>query len=308
MAGDPLERLTNLVARLVHSPRPLTQSEIVAEVPGYTPGEAGRRAFERDKRLLRDQGVPLHEEAGRYSISPDEFFLPELDLTDEERAALAISIAAVPVGAHAAYDALGKLGGFGVGALSTGVADALPHADLEELPALPLLHAAARRRAVVEFSYRGDARAVEPYGVLFFERFWYLAGFDLGRQGPRRFRVDRIDGEVTVGPAGAFERPADLDVKSMLPELEWRSAVDEGVDALVAVDRVVAGKVVAELGETARVREDADGRTVLRMRVSNRALFRSWLLALLDHAEVLEPPALRGEIVEWLTAIARTDA
>lgn len=308
MPGDPLERLTNLVARLVHSSRPLSQAEIVAEVPGYSPGEAGRRAFERDKRMLRDQGVPLREEDGRYSIPSEEFFLPDLDLNDDERSALAVAIAAVPVGGGAANDAIGKLGGLGAlsgaSGVGGGVLDAVPHADLEAVPALSLLHGAARRRALVEFSYLGAERSVEPYAVFFFERYWYLFGYDRTRSGQRTFRVDRIEDGVTVGDAGSFDRPDDLDVAAELPRREWRSLVDEPVEATVALDPVVAGKVLAEVGSAAQSHEGADGRTLLRMQVTNRALFRSWLLGLLDHAEVTAPADLRAEVTEWLRAVA----
>jgi predicted DNA-binding transcriptional regulator YafY len=300
--GDPLERLTNLVARLVHAKLPLSQAEIVDEVPGYAPGEAGRRAFERDKRVLRDQGVPLREDKGRYWIPPEEFFLPDLDLTAEERSALAIAIAAAPVGGGAAQDAIGKLGGFdGIGGSTF---DALPHADLEEVPALAVLHGAARRRALAEFDYGGARRTVEPYALLFWDRFWYLFCLDRTRRAQRTFRVDRIEGSVAVGEPDSFVRPADLDVTMARPRHMWRSEVDEPVDVVVALDPVVAGSVVAEVGTAGTSSEGKDGTTLLRMQVSNRALFRSWLLKLLEHAEVVEPPDLRAEMVDWLAAMA----
>ena len=34
----------------------------------------------------------------------------------------------------------------------------------------------------------------------------------------------------------------------------------------------------------------------------NRDAFRTWVLDLLDHAEVLGPPELRDDIVEWLAS------
>jgi predicted DNA-binding transcriptional regulator YafY len=40
------------------------------------------------------------------------------------------------------------------------------------------------------------------------------------------------------------------------------------------------------------------------MTVVNRPAFRSWVLGLLDHAEVLEPAELRQEVVGWLEEIA----
>ena len=61
---DRLERLTDLVLVLLHARRPLTLEEIAQEVPGYPEGhEARRQAFERDKRLLREEGIPVLTEA-----------------------------------------------------------------------------------------------------------------------------------------------------------------------------------------------------------------------------------------------------
>jgi proteasome accessory factor C len=41
--------------------------------------------------------------------------------------------------------------------------------------------------------------------------------------------------------------------------------------------------------------------------VSSFASIRSWVLGLADHATVLEPPACRDELVEWLTALTETE-
>jgi len=57
---DRLERVTDLVLVLLNTPHPLTLESIAFQVPGY-PEEHGakRQAFERDKRLLRDEGIPV---------------------------------------------------------------------------------------------------------------------------------------------------------------------------------------------------------------------------------------------------------
>src|SRR5580658_3917497 len=92
---DPLERLTDLVLVLLNAERPLTLEQIAAEVPGYPSGKtACRQMFERDKRLLRSEGIPvLTESVGgkeqyAYRIDPDALYLPDLGLTADEQAAL----------------------------------------------------------------------------------------------------------------------------------------------------------------------------------------------------------------------------
>ena len=59
-AVDRVERLTNLLALLLETPRPLTLVEISGELEGqYAGKESTRRAaFERDKAALREIGVP----------------------------------------------------------------------------------------------------------------------------------------------------------------------------------------------------------------------------------------------------------
>ncbi len=64
MAGparlDRLERVTDLVLVLLNTEQPLTLDAIALQVPGYPEEHSARRqAFERDKRLLRDEGIPV---------------------------------------------------------------------------------------------------------------------------------------------------------------------------------------------------------------------------------------------------------
>jgi hypothetical protein len=47
---------------------------------------------------------------------------------------------------------------------------------------------------------------------------------------------------------------------------------------------------------------------VVTLPVVNRAAFRSWVVDLLDHAEVLSPPELRADMVAWLDAVARPNS
>lgn len=298
--------MTNLVTFLLHTRRPVSQQEVLEQVPGYPPGEAARRqAFERDKRVLREEGVPLSEENGLYRIRPQDYYLPELDLAPDERVALTVALAAVSVSPEQGRTALRKLGGAEVGgAIGDGtVPVAARLVDLPALPALPLLHAAIRDRAVVRFGYRGAPRRVEPHGLLFRDGYWYLAGRDLDRAAPRNFRVDRMEGAVEAEAAGSFV-PPDFEPGQALPRQPWLAGAEDTVTAVVAVDAVLAGKLCAELGEVAVREQRPDGSTLFAFPVTNRAAFRGWLLGLGRHAEVLDPPELRAEVVAWLEALA----
>lgn len=303
MAVDRLERLTNLVAFLAHAPRPVTFADIVESVPGYEGEKATvRRAFERDKALLRDEtGIAITVEHERYSIRHEDLYLPQLDLDDAERVALAIAVAAVPV--SEGRRALRNLGGVeGAGLASAAVV----RADIEEVPSLPLLHAATRNRSVVSFTYGENRRSVEPYGVLFRDGNWYLHGFDRDRGDTRTFRLDRFAGELEVGPPATFERPPQVDLSAAMPKEPWLIGGSDELVARVRVDAVQAGKVAAEVGADRVVERAEDGGVVLELTVTNRSAFLTWLLGLLDHAEVLEPQELRDEVVLWLQAMVAT--
>ena len=312
MADDRFERLANLVTYLLDAGERgrtgTTFAEIVEAIPGYPEGDdARRRAFERDKKLLRDEDIPLVEVEGRYWIPPDEYYLPDLALTESEQLALQLAVAAVPVAGDQGGAAVQKLTlGSDVGsALGGGALAGAPlTADLDEHPLLPSLHGAIRRRATVTFTHRGTERTVEPSLLFFREGNWYLFGFDRLRSAERNFRVDRIEGDVAVGAAGSFERRRAA--TEAMPREPWLygGATDEPEVAVVRVDAVLAAKAVADAGASATVARADDGSVTLTMPVKQRAPFRAWVLGMLDHAEVVGPPALRDDVVAWLRAVA----
>jgi proteasome accessory factor B len=305
---DRFERVTNLVTYLLNRERGATLNEIVEELPGWPRGvEARRRAFERDKKVLRDEGIPLVEEGGRYRIPADQYYLPDLDLTPDEQVALRLAVAAVPLGGESAGLALHKLTLGGAAGAGEWQDSAAVVAALDEQPLLPLLHAAVRKRQVVEFHYRGAVRRVEPSLLFFRDGNWYLTGHDQGRGGAlRSFRVDRIAGgagDVIVSEPGAFERRPTSPGEAM-PREPWLIGGDERDTAVVDVDAVLAAKAVVDVGGRGTVEHRGDGSVRLTMDVTNRAAFRSWALGMLDHAVVVAPEDLRAEIVSWLEAIA----
>jgi proteasome accessory factor B len=305
---DRFERVTNLVTYLLSRERGATLAEIVEELPGWPATvEARRRAFERDKRVLRDEGIPLVEEGGRYRIPADQYYLPDLDLTADEQVALRLAVAAVPLGGESAGLALHKLtlGGGGAGDWE-GSASVV--AALDEQPLLPVLHAAVRRRQVVTFRYRdGSLRRVEPSLLFFRDGNWYLTGHDQDRDARRSFRVDRVDGDVAVSEPGAFERRLTSAGEAM-PREPWLIGGDERDTAVVDVDAVLAAKAVVDVGGRGDVETRADGSVRITMDVTNRAAFRSWVLGMLDHAVVVAPADLRAELTDWLERMAGSAA
>jgi proteasome accessory factor B len=304
---DRLERLTNLVATLLDTRRPMTLEEIVEIVPGYPDDKLSyRRQFERDKETLRGIGIPVRLESlddlgpeQGYRIPPEEYYLPSLELTRDEQAALHVAVTAVRLeGGPAPTEALWKLGG-----REGEAAHAL--AALPTVPALPTLFDAYRTRSTVTFTYRGDTRRLDPWGILFRRGHWYVVGHDHDRGERRSFRVDRIAGAVEAGPPGAFEPPASLEPGAILGDEPWRYGDEDAVVGRVLVDAPQAAAVIEEVGEGAIAERRPDGSVVVELPVTNRAAFRSVVLGWLDAAEVVAPSELRDEMAAWLERIAR---
>ncbi len=307
---DRLERVTDLLLALLDTPRPLSLREIGDRVPGYPEGRSARRqAFERDKRLLRDEGVPVLVEAIDgpdqlgYRVDPDAYYLPDLGLDAEEQAALSLAVAGVHLGEPTGRDALSKLGaGADTPRLGTLPAPMVDLPSPAELPALPLLFDALRQSAAVTFGYRGNSRHVDPAGIRFRRGHWYLVGFDRDRGEARTFRVDRVADAPVAGPPGSAALPDGFDVAEAFAVEPWRFGAGEETDVDVRVDGAEAARVVGEVGEDAVLERGDGGGVVVRMAVTDRDAFVTWVLGLLDHAEVLGPDDVRRAVVDRLEA------
>lgn len=309
--ADPVERMTNLLALLLETRVPLTLAEIADRLVGLYPDteSARRTSFERDKAVLRAEGVPIEqlvltgEQAGQtgYWVDRAKYELGDFGLTDEERNALQLAVAAVQLGTDWGEQAIWKLGGSG----GAGRQDL--EASLPSLPALPVLFEAVADRAAVEFGYRGRARTLEPYSLLARNGLWYLVGRDLEHDEARVYRVDRIEGAITPREPGSFRRPDDFDPRTLVPADFKSKGFGEGEpdaeQASVWVAATRAGGVVRELGESAIERRDTDGSIVVRVPCANPMSFRHWMLELLDDAEIIEPASVRDSFVAYLTEI-----
>ena len=310
---DRLERVTDLLLVLLDTPRPLSLREIANRVPGYPDGQAARRqAFERDKRLLRDEGVPVlvepvdgGEQLG-YRVDPSAYYLPDLDLDPEEQAALNLAVAGVQSGGPGGPAALAKLG-VGTRVAADGVAPLVDLAAPTDAPALPELFEAVCTAAGVTFDYRGERRHVDPAGLRFHGGRWYLVAFDHDRGEARTFRVDRIGSRPTGDGPGSARLPEDFDVEGSFAAVPWKFGDGDEVAVDVLVDPLEAGRVVSELGDGAVVERRGDGTVVVRLAVTDVPALLTWALGLLDHGEILGPPEIRTAMVERLHGLVTTD-
>ena len=114
-------------------------------------------------------------------------------------------------------------------------------------------------------------------------------------------RLDRIEGAVTPSE-GTFEPPS-----TSVPgraKGAWELGAEEPVVARVRIDAPQAQWAQQHVGPDHVVERADDGGIVVELPVTNRAAFRSFVLSFLEHAEVLDPPALRADVVAWLEDVA----
>ena len=128
---------------------------------------------------------------------------------------------------------------------------------------------------------------------------WYVVGRDRDRDAPRAFRIDRIDAGIELGEARTFEPPAGIDPAELLRDDPLAYGDAQPLTRRLG-RRTAAAWVVDELGEEAVLERRDDGSVVVGLSVVNHEAFRTWVLELLEHAEVLAPAELRSMVIEWL--------
>jgi len=87
----------------------------------------------------------------------------------------------------------------------------------EDWQLLVSIFTAVQNKQILEFSYRGKKRQVNPYGLYSSNGFWYLIAFEI--DVIKSFKLVRIEGEVDlIGEKDAFEKPDNFNVGNFLKE------------------------------------------------------------------------------------------
>ena len=210
-------------------------------------------------------------------------------------------MATVRVGASHGDEALWKLGGERVLSAPSMSMNLALDDDLMQT----LANGVFEHRTLT-FSYKGEVRNVDPYGLLARAGYWYLVGHDHLREGQRTFRIDRIEGNIATGEKKSFSRPKGFDLQKVLPTEVELLAEGHGEDAVatVLVDATHARGVRDQFGKESIVREHLDGAMEFSIPCANMTAFRVWLFAMVDHAVVLGPPQVREQVIAWLSELA----
>ncbi|NIL77533.1 MULTISPECIES: YafY family protein [Rhodococcus] len=324
MAISKVERLMNLVICLLSTRQFVTAERIRESVAGYgdsASDEAFGRMFERDKNELRDLGVPLETGVSvgnngveGYRINRDAYELPDIDLSREEAAAVAVAVQLweSPELTSAAQSALLKLRAAGIQVdqdESAASVTAVPARTRGSEPALGALLAAIDAGRSVKFDHRSSTsdpfttRTVEPWGVVTFRGRWYLVGHDLDRDDVRTFRLSRIGDDVTTfGRAGSVGKPDDVDLQAIVERVAGTAEVSGTATIWVADDRALE---IRRLGDVVEHRT-VGGRTGSVLQIPVRSW--EWVTRLVAghgaDALVLAPLELRQDVLTTLRSVA----
>jgi predicted DNA-binding transcriptional regulator YafY len=273
--------------------------------------EVSVRTMYRDLEALAESGVPLVATPGTGYRLMAGYFLPPLHFTAAEAALLVLGSELVRqrVDAElqaAAETALHKLSSV----LPADRRDAVARWRRELLfvpprrasdARLARLRTAITERRVVRLEYHAfrrpapETREVEPFSLVYLNERWQLAAYCRLRQGPRLFRLDRIDSFTVRGERFSLgERHTTPSAERGQPQAPVARVRFEP-----SVERWVRERQpFTLLGEE----HDACGPVFLYAIVHQDDLVQ-WLLSWGSSVEVLEPASLRARLADEARAL-----
>jgi proteasome accessory factor B len=161
---------------------------------------------------------------------------------------------------------------------------------------LELLDQALRARKIARFEYHSmerdvhARREVEPWGLVFIARHWYVLGNDRAVGELRRFRVRRITSlsiEKARPHTPDFTVPASFDITAYARWQEaWR--IGDGDSLQVTVQFTGSTGAIAESAKLGSPVSGAADRRLFEVR--RPATFARWLLRLAGDARPISPP------------------
>lgn len=211
------------VLELLQSRDEITGAEIAERL------EVDRRSVRRYIKTIQEMGIPVEAQRGRHGAYRLErgYKLPPLMFTEEEIVALTLGLMMIrayrlPLNPSSIAGAFAK------------IERTIPKQFLDQLrglqetvhfnPVRPptavretiieAVSTATRRHQRLEMVYqssdeRETTRTIDPYGIVFYEGYWYVSGYCHLRQDLRTFRIDRI--EVAHSLSTSFTPPPDFD-------------------------------------------------------------------------------------------------
>ena len=318
---DKLIRQLSLVAFLMAERRALTARDVKSNVEGYSEmsDEAFARRFYSDRTELVALGVPLQSQRDEftgeelYTLRSEQYFLPPLELRDEELAALQTSLMlldsqfayAEPLRLALQNLALGRPG-FSEAPTATAVRVEVTDPDYspEVAARLTKLEGAISKGRTVRFRYwaierdEERERTLNPYALYHDAGAWYVVGRDHERDAERTFRVSRIRGEIRFATRRERDfRAPEVELASHRGRPPWQ--VGEAVgEARIAVSDDTAWWVERVYGERVEVE---DG--VLTTPYADVGRLASWVLRQQGQARPIAPRELVAAVDDGLRLV-----
>jgi len=319
---DKLIRQLSLVAFLMAERRALTARDVKSNVEGYSEmsDEAFARRFYSDRAELLALGVPLQSQRDEftgeelYTLRSEQYFLPQLELENDELAALNTALYllegkfayAEPLRLALQNLALGRPGFAEAPTATAGRVEVLDPDYSPEMPGrLAKLEGAISKQRTIKFDYWSISRdehaerTLNPYALYNDRGKWYVVGRDLDRDAERTFRVSRIEGDIRFATRRErdFRIPTDFDISDRRGLPEWQIGDIVG-EARIEVPGDTAWWVQRAYGSTGRLE---DG--VWITEYSSLEQLASWVLRQDGRAVPLEPEELRREVAASLRRV-----
>jgi proteasome accessory factor BC len=340
---EKLIRQLSLISFLMAERRPVSALEIKQDVEGYSEmnDDAFARRFYADRAELEALGINLkvekppegYFEAELYTLPPENFYLPLIEFTDGELAALQTSLAlldgrfayAEPLRLALQQLSWGKPSPLG-SPDQRGVAVAMTaSAGGRELSArLAKVETAISRRKTIEFEYysierdQRSKRKIDPYHLLYQGSQFYLVGYSHEREDIRVFRLSRIRDKVSYATKAEhdFTTPEDFDPWAYARRADWQLGEPDGT-AQVWISERIAWLVERDFGHHGTfepVKQSGDQWRAGSRRVPGPGVvfttdyaqprqLISWVLGLGEHARLLNPSELVDEASERLAVV-----
>src|SRR6059036_1218128 len=324
---EKLIRQLSLISFLMAERRPVTALEIKQEVEGYSDmnDEAFARRFYADRAELGELGIELKVEKGtegyyeaeNYSLPPENFYLPPIQFTDQELAALRTALHlldgqfayAEPFRLALQQLSWGKPSPLNAPenrTVSLAVTAAAGGRELSQR--LAKIETAIFRRKTIVFDYYTigrdavETRKVNPYHLLFRGGQFYLIGYSHERDDVRVFRLSRIRGKVGYSSKAEhdFPPPEGFDPRVYATRADWQLGDSVGTARIWISDRI-DWLVQRHFGHAGAVTpaaeaEDApDDGVIFETEYANGRQLIAWVLGLGERARLLGPPELVGE-------------
>ncbi len=319
---DKLIRQLSLVAFLMAELRPLTARDVKQNVEGYSEmsDEAFARRFYSDRSELLSLGVPLQSQRDEftgeelYTLRSENYFLPPLELTDDELAALQTCLYllegqfayAEPFRLALQNLALGRPG-FAHAPSETAVRVEVTDPDYspELAGRLSKLETAISKQRTLKFDYWGiardkvRARTIDPYALLPHEGSWYVIGRDHKAEEIRTFRVSRIRGEIRFATRRErdFRLPPEFNAQKHRPPPAWQ------MGEIVGEARIELTSDTAWWVERTHRRSGHIEDGVFVTPYASIEHLAAWVLRLDGRAVPVEPDELRREVAVSLRRV-----